>query len=66
MPLYRATYEREKRLRRMTFFARCEPLALDFAYSVLQHYIASLGGSWIFSVEPAHPPKGGRVWVHRS
>lgn len=50
--IFRVQYEREGRLRCMTFAAANDALAADFAYTILQTYIAALGGSWVFQVLP--------------
>lgn len=51
MSLYRAIYEREGKIRGMTFWAENEALAALYAYTVLQRLISALEArAWIYSV----------------
>jgi hypothetical protein len=51
MTLYRAHYLRNHHLRGMTFAARNAALAALYAYTILQPFVDSIGGSGIFRVE---------------
>lgn len=48
MSLYRARYMRGSRLHGMTFAARNAALARLYAYTVLQSYVDSIGGSVVW------------------
>ena len=50
--IFRLTYERAGHPHCMTFAAANLAMACDFAYTILQSYASSIGGSWIFSVSP--------------
>lgn len=65
MPLYRAIYERDSRIRGMTFRASCPPVAAEYAYTVLQPYIYAAGGGDILTVAPARS-KHARLVARRS
>ena len=51
MILFRATFTRDSRIRGFTFAHDNLALASEFAYTVLQGYAMSNGGSFIHSVE---------------
>jgi len=53
MSLFRAIYEREGHIKGMTFWARNEAFAAQYAYTVLQKLVFALGGSWILTIRNA-------------
>lgn len=57
MNLYRCVYIRDGKPKGMTFAAPCAALAAEFAYTVIQDYVLSIGGSWVLTVTPVNKPK---------
>lgn len=55
MRLYRVIYIRDGKPKGMTISAPCAALAAEAAYTWLQDYILSIGGSWVLTVTPVQP-----------
>lgn len=60
MNLYRVVYIRDGKPKGMTISAPCAALAAEAAYTWLQDYILSIGGSWVLTVSPVQPTSRGR------
>ena len=53
MKLFRAIYQRNGKVRGMTFSAHNAATAAQFAYTTLQSYVFAIGGGWILTVNDA-------------